>query len=264
MADKKKALLWKVEGKGLAGASYVFGTMHAHDSRIITFGNQVKPYLLQCAAFASEIDQRRQLAAIESQFFIPNGQTLAQVLPPAVYKRLGRIFPKYTGNALHLFERWLPMLIQNILTEAAFLNDSPESIDQHLWMYATAQQKQLLGLETHEEQQVLLSRLSLSWQARMLGKYLRTMRSSHAKARRIIAAYLCQDTAVLYKSAKKTGGKARKWLLYERNKIMAKRFLQHAGQQTLFAAIGAGHLCGGKGVLRLLQKAGFKVKAVMI
>jgi uncharacterized protein YbaP (TraB family) len=55
----------------------------------------------------------------------------------------------------------------------------------------------------------------------------------------------------------------RKALLFDRNKIMARRFAEMARQNSLFCAVGAGHLAGQKGMLRLLKKQGFKVRAIV-
>jgi uncharacterized protein YbaP (TraB family) len=43
---------------------------------------------------------------------------------------------------------------------------------------------------------------------------------------------------------------------------MANRIAEFTNQHTIFAAIGAGHLGGKKGVLRLLKKKGFTVKPI--
>ena len=43
---------------------------------------------------------------------------------------------------------------------------------------------------------------------------------------------------------------------------MTKRFAKIARSQTLFCAVGAGHLAGQKGMLRLLKKKGFNVRPV--
>jgi uncharacterized protein YbaP (TraB family) len=75
--------------------------------------------------------------------------------------------------------------------------------------------------------------------------------------------YLEGDIQKLYKATKKGSGKLRKILLFNRNKIMANRIDQFAKEETFFAAIGAGHLGGEKGVLRLLKLKGWKVKPVL-
>ncbi len=51
-------------------------------------------------------------------------------------------------------------------------------------------------------------------------------------------------------------------MLYERNEIMARRFVEIASERSLFCAVGAGHLAGEKGMLRQLKKQGFKTTPV--
>lgn len=260
----KKHLLWQIEHKSFKGVCYLMGTMHAHDSRVIALADRTKPYIEKTEAFACEIHLGEAPSGMDPNFMLPHQQTLSHILPAKTYQHLRRIFPKYVGNDLSLFERWQPILIQNILTESAFLNDSPESLDSYLWNFASKKKKKLLGLENQRQQQQILQKLSLKWQVAMLRRQVRNMSNMRQKAVVMLNAYLDQNLPLLHKKAKKSGGKARKWLLYERNYQMCERFMDYAAKDSLFAAVGAGHLLGSKGILRLLKKQGAKVKPVMI
>jgi Uncharacterized protein conserved in bacteria len=79
----------------------------------------------------------------------------------------------------------------------------------------------------------------------------------------MLARYAQGDIQGLYKSAKKDAKGMRKVLLYRRNRLMAKRFAEIASREPLFCAVGAGHLAGGKGMLRLLKNAGFSLRPVL-
>ena len=68
----------------------------------------------------------------------------------------------------------------------------------------------------------------------------------------------------LYKSGLKSAKGLKKLLIYDRNLIMAERFYTHIKEQSMFYAVGAGHLGGEKGLLRLLKKRGLKVKPVQL
>jgi uncharacterized protein YbaP (TraB family) len=78
------------------------------------------------------------------------------------------------------------------------------------------------------------------------------------------ADYETSDIQKIFKSAKKSTKGLRKVLLYDRNKIMAQRIAVMAKEQSIFVAIGAGHLGGQKGVLRLLKKNGLKIRPVLL
>ena len=67
----------------------------------------------------------------------------------------------------------------------------------------------------------------------------------------------------LYKAAKKDAKGMRKILLFERNVMMVSRFVKIARENSLFCAVGAGHLAGKKGMLRLLKKEGFHIHPVL-
>ena len=54
-------------------------------------------------------------------------------------------------------------------------------------------------------------------------------------------------------------------LITKRNHVMAERMaakMKDAGGKSFFFAVGAGHLPGDEGVLKLLEKAGLKVERV--
>jgi len=57
-------------------------------------------------------------------------------------------------------------------------------------------------------------------------------------------------------------GKLRKMMIDDRNFIMADRIAKMTSQQTAFVAVGAGHLGGKKGVLRLLKLKDIKLKPI--
>jgi uncharacterized protein YbaP (TraB family) len=87
------------------------------------------------------------------------------------------------------------------------------------------------------------------------GRYRRNLK-------RTAELYMESDLSKITKKAKSTAAGMRKLLLYDRNILMADKIAEIASEKSLFAAIGAGHLGGKKGVLYLLKKKGFGVRAV--
>jgi uncharacterized protein YbaP (TraB family) len=115
-----------------------------------------------------------------------------------------------------------------------------------------------------EEQFQVLEKIPLEEQLKMLlsiGKNIKRYRRHILHSAEL---YQKSDLRRLSKSVAKNTGKLRKELIYKRNEVMAERIAALASETSIFAAIGAGHLGGGKGVLRLLKKKGLKVKPVLI
>ena len=154
------------------------------------------------------------------------------------------------------------MFINNLIGERLLSKDQDEELDSFLWTFAKNKNKTLLGIDTWQEQLATLQKLTLEYQIKGLmdigknaKKYRRTLQKS-------IADYVAGDFQKLFQGAKKGAGDKRKILLYQRNEIMATRIAAISQEQRIFAAIGAGHLGGGKGVLRLLKKRGFTIKPI--
>ncbi|UTN05097.1 TraB/GumN family protein [Flavobacterium bizetiae] len=55
---------------------------------------------------------------------------------------------------------------------------------------------------------------------------------------------------------------AKKWILDDRNKDWVETMGGMMKKESLFVAVGVGHLAGESGVINLLRKAGYKVKPV--
>ncbi|HXU27663.1 MAG TPA: TraB/GumN family protein, partial [Bacteroidia bacterium] len=49
-----KTLLWRIEGKGLKSASYLYGTFHLNDARTQEFADSVMPAFNTCATVLVE------------------------------------------------------------------------------------------------------------------------------------------------------------------------------------------------------------------
>jgi uncharacterized protein len=52
----------------------------------------------------------------------------------------------------------------------------------------------------------------------------------------------------------------RQLMIFDRNELMADRIVEMTAENTVCAAIGAGHFWGEKGVLNALRKKGFIVE----
>lgn len=258
-----KALLWKIEKTGAPHSSFVFGTMHLRHLGIIESQKMVFEKIDACDAFATEFhldfqDQDQDY----NRVLLPEGLSIKDFIRPKRYQKLKKILKKAVNFNLDQYQFFLPIYITNLLTEIILQKDSLHSLDEMLWQYAKKQDKKMLGIETLEEQLIILQKIDLEYQINSLLSLGKNINSFQRHTYKMMDLYINRDVQQLYKSTKKSIGKLRKLLLYNRNHIMADRIDQIASQQTFFAAIGAGHLAGEKGVLRLLKQKGWKVKGV--
>jgi uncharacterized protein len=265
MKKKKKTLLWQIETGANVPPSYVFGTMHVRDQRAFKYKELVESKILECDAFAAEINLEEvdHLLMAESMD-LPEDQLLSDILKPKIYAKVDKIFNKLVGVSLTHFPKSQPFLILNILTERLLSTDMPLSLDATLHEFAVQNEKIALGIESFEEQIEILSKISIDFQIKSLSWMAKNFKQFRKQLFKMTADYETSDVQKIFKSAKKSTKGLRKVLLYDRNKIMAQRIATMAKEQSIFVAIGAGHLGGQKGVLRLLKKEGLKTRPILL
>lgn len=262
MSKNKNSLLWRISKPGLQD-SYLFGTMHVRDQRVFGQQSLIERKILDCDVYAAElnldeIDQQIMANAMD----LDEDIHLHDLLKPKIYKRLERLFLKQTGFPLAYFDQSQPIMITNLLTESVLAKDAPYSLDATLWRFAQANEKITIGIETFEEQLAIMDKISLDYQVKGLNDMVRNFKKFKKQLKHLTALYQSGDLKKLFKKTKKQAGPLRKLMIYNRNQIMAERIGQFVQEKSVFAAIGAGHLEGAKGVLRLLKKQGFRCKPI--
>lgn len=261
MKKKKNTLLWKIVHPKFEGESFVFGTMHVSDERAFRLEEIVKEKINSCDAFALEFNlDAAELGVTSEAMSLPEGITLQSLLSPKKFDKISKRFELLTGYDLRMFNQSIPMQITNLMASVVLSSDRLKSLDETLFQYAKEQGKLLLGIETFDEQLEILRKIPLENQLKSMLKVFKNFPRFRKQVIKMTELYERGDIQQLYKSTKKSTGSERKLLLYDRNEIMADRISKMMSEQTILCAIGAAHLSGKKGVLRLLKQRGIKVK----
>src|SRR5688572_693713 len=90
-------LLWRIDAPGGDGdsPSWLFGTIHLADPRVLALATEVEQALDDADAVYTELAfDRMSLGAIVQSTLLPDGQRLDDVLPPGVYDLLVAVFRK--------------------------------------------------------------------------------------------------------------------------------------------------------------------------
>lgn len=257
---KKQTLFWQLDGEELPGSSFIFGTMHVRDRRAFRLLEPVVDRLEGVDALATEFNlQEVDVHLNPAHLLLPDGRTLDQLIGEKKYDKLRRIIRKAVGIDIHPLRRHQPILIANLIDERILARDMPHALDQHLFLLAQQRGKRLLGIETYLEQLEILQRIPLSVQLNGLLSLGRHIKNHRRRLLRMTELYEQQNIRQLYQSARRGAQGLRQLMLYERNAVMAERIGPIVREQTAVIAIGAGHLAGAKGVLRLLKHRGFKL-----
>ncbi len=261
MRDKKKTLLWKINREGAPGPSYLFGTMHVQDQRAFTFLEKAYEKIAECDLMALEFDLGEAPAGMDPALIrLPEGMSLIQLIPDKKFQKIRKVFRKVAGIDLNNLQYFSPMVVSNIINERILSQDMPVSLDEHLWKYARSLGKPIAGIESYREQLAILQQIPLEYQVQSLVEMGLHIRRHRRQLLRMAEVYKEGDIFKLYRAARRSASGLRQLLLYRRNHIMANRISEMATEHCTFCAIGAGHLAGGKGVIRYLKQKGWRVR----
>ena len=269
MNKKNNTLIWQFYpsvNKGnevgeIENPSYIIGTMHVRDARAFQFEQIFFDKIQACEVFATEFDlENAQIAPVENAMLLPQNETLKSLIPNKLYNRINDVVKKQAGIDLMQFDNYKPIAITNLLTQGILSEDRLLSLDETLWHFAKENGKILRGIETFTEQLEILNDIPVDDQIKSLKEIARNFNKFRKQLLKMAQIYEQADISKLYKAAKQTAKGSRKMMIYDRNEIMAERIAELSTQNTVCAAIGAGHLAGKKGVLRLLKLKGYIVK----
>ncbi|HET6406373.1 MAG TPA: TraB/GumN family protein, partial [Chthoniobacteraceae bacterium] len=204
-------------------------------------------------------------------------ESLSDVLPKDLYERseaeVQRINPALNLKPFEKMKIWgLAMTIA--MLEEQLKNPGGMPLDMVLFMKAKDAGKEVGGIETFEEQTGVFDAFSKEEQIAMLRATLDDMDRARKEGKspldELRTAYLSGDLQVLDRTMNEwmTGldqkllARFMDSLLTRRNHIMADRIsakLKATPEKSFFFAVGAGHLPGEEGILKLLEKQGLKL-----
>ncbi len=262
---KNNSLLWKIKNKENDIYSYIYGTIHLRDKKVYFLIDEIKKYIENSDFFMAEydLDDNRQ-DDIVSAMQMPQGKHLRNYFTDKKFIKAQKIIQKSFGVDIDKLGFLKPIALENMFTEMSFNSDFSLPLDFELWNYAKSSGKSLHGAESTESQIKILKKLSLKQQIKSFKQIIRNVGKYRNKLNRITKYYVNQDITMLYKLSVKSLGKTKNILVYKRNEKICEKIIEIDKKGSVFAAIGAGHLWGEKGILRILKSNGYEVKPVRL
>lgn len=275
-----KTLLWKITGEGIEKPSYLFGTIHVIEKKHFVFSEPAKEALEETDKLVLEMDMSNPMAmGMKMLQLAPmkDKTKLRDLLPDKEYSMVKKYFEEEAVNPeikmmpFQMIENWKPMLLQSFLY-TDMIDGETESYEMYLIGKAKKREMGIGGLETIEDQMNVFETISYEDQAEMLVKSVRDIRKN--KGQEEIATEM-EKLVKMYKAEDPDGmvemtigemssmEKAEEALLKDRNHKWIPKIIETAKEEPTFFAVGAAHLGGKDGVIRLLRKEGYSVEPIM-
>lgn len=244
------SVFWQIVPPGGA-PSYLLGTMHVRDARVFRDWEKYRRRLAECQVFMPEYD----LYSPDAQAFLhvltmPSEQRLESLLPPPARKRLERLLRIELGMTLDNVAHLSPFALLQLLSEHCMGSEHHLPLDAALYSAARDMGMSCIGLETLEEHFGVLDKVPDNNFSNSLRGMLRNFGHFRRKSQQMLQWYERGELHDLLRYGRKQLGAFRGPMLFDRNALMTKTFCTQALQGPVFAAVGAAHLPGGKGMLR--------------
>lgn len=285
MGGVNAQLLYKISGNGLEKPSYIVGTYHLAPGTFADSIPGLKDAFASCKQIYGELDMQDALSnenrdKLEKAQILPEGTTLSSLLTKEQMDRVNALMRETIGADMTnpmlaaQFDKMTPMALSTTLTVFAFIKKSPNFnpmnlLDSHLQLLAQKQGMVIKGLETVDFQVEVLYGSSLEKQVEELMCVVDNFDDVVEMAEFVTAAYFSQDLDQLLDVTNEEGEgpcasspESNDNLIYNRNANWVKAMPDIMRQAPTFFAVGAAHLCGDRGVLRLLEQAGYKIEGV--
>lgn len=260
-------VLWEISKPGIP-ASYLFGTIHSDDPRVLRLPPVVKQAFANSLSFTGELDMNDEsLKETQAAMLFPAGKTLESVIGPVRFQKCVTLMADY-GVPKSIVKQMKPWAIALQLNMPKQTGD--RFLDLMLYEEAVSRHIPVHALETIAEQIAVFDKLPLGQQITLLDEAIANYAEAEALIDTLIDLYLARDLAGLQainenqleKGDDALVAKVEQGLIVTRNLRMVERMQPYLHEGHAFIAVGALHLPGKEGLLNLLQQQGYLVKYV--
>jgi len=259
---KYQSLLWEISGKNLTKKSYIYGSMHVSDKVSYHLSDAFFKHLLEADMIANESDPATWHEL--STLYLNNTPNPYE---DGFYKRfVSKPIDKTALNNLFLVNDFM---MNNLLFRTNnFQSDYQEETYLDMFIYQTGRKfnKKNIGLEDTFESMKLVSNVDYENIKPDLDKQQNLAKFLNGKTVDEVLKDLYREKnldmldSLMILSSPQPLLEA---MLYKRNVIMTKSIDSLIQKGSLFAAVGAAHLPGQKGIIERLRSKGYTVNAVI-
>jgi uncharacterized protein len=260
-------LLWEISGKKLAAPSYLFGTFHLICKDDIPFGVQLKTAVQSVKEIYMELDMDDP-ATMMGGLFLMNMRgdtTLKKLYTEAEYKKVELFFKDSLHTPLTMFQKMKPFFAMAMLYPKMLPCKTMSGVEQELMKLAKENKKEIRGLETMAFQAAVFDSIPYQKQAKELLKAIDSLQAYKKYFDTMVQVYKKQglkEIQNLFTQSEFGMAENQAILLDKRNKNWVEQLKEIMKKESVFIAVGAGHLVGKMGLIELLRKEGYTIRPI--
>jgi uncharacterized protein len=260
-------LLWEVSGNKLATSSYLFGTFHLICKDDIPFGEQFTTAVKSAKEIYMELDMDDPATMFGGLMLMnmKGDTTLKTLFSEAEYKKVESFFTDSLHTPIGLFKSMKPFFLMAMLYPKMLKCTTMSGVEEEIMKLAKANKKEIKGLETMAFQAAVFDSIPYTQQAKELLKTIDSLDAYKKYFDTMVKIYKTQQLAAmqtLFTKSEFGMEDNQDILLDKRNINWVAQLNTIMKKQSVFVAVGAGHLVGEKGLIELLRKEGYTLRPV--
>lgn len=267
LSNAQAQVFWSVtddEGR----QNWLLGTVHSEDPRLL----ELRPELMQALGEADRlalelVPNSSMLSRLNEAMHYERGR-LDEVLEPELYQQVVLLMNDDYGMGEPAVRRMRPWAVAMTLSMPP-----PQTglfMDLALSFRASGMGKDVVALETLDEQLAFLEGLDKSLQVKLLRQAVADHALIPELFEQLISTYLSGDLEKLEAQSREQLGLLDEAIvehfnqvgLIDRNRVMLERSEEWLAAGGLIIAVGALHLPGEDGLIKLLRQAGWTVEGL--
>lgn len=258
---KYQSLLWEISGNGLSKKSYVYGSMHVSEKVSYHLSDAFFQHLL-AADFVANESEPSTWNDLYDLFNVRNSYSYNKFyrdfyLPPVTKNHLYQLFVSNNFNMNNLLFR-----------TNEYRKDYQEDTYLDMFIYQTGKKynKKTIGLEDAKKSMAMIMNINPydNYPKEENTQAILKLLKGKSLEEALMDYYREKDLDMMDSLLSLTSSKGYlEVMINKRNVIMARSIDSVAKKGSLFAAIGAAHLPGKKGVIELLREKGYTVKPIV-
>ena len=264
-----KSCLWKATSK--KGTLYVQGSVHLLKADDYPLAPAIEEAYAQSDVLILEADMKAMLAPetqqlIMSKAMLKGDQTLESTLSPEVYALLAEKLSE-TGLPIAVLQKFKPWFasLTLMLTKVQAMGFDPNlGLDHYFFNKATADEKTTIGLETVKFQIDLFDSLAEENQDAYMRRSLKELDLFENLLTELMAAWkegnIDELGKLMLESFNEYPDLYDRFVI-DRNKTWIKKITGRVStKKTHMVVVGAAHLPGEEGLLKLLEEKGYTLE----
>lgn len=264
-------LLWKITGNGLKNPSYLFGTHHLIPIQFLDSVPGLYPAFNSAKMVVSEVvlNNLDATPAIRKAALLPDTITIRGLLNQAEYEFVNQELTNTLRMSLDNLNKMHPSLISKLYELELYKKyehfDENTQSDTYFQLVAAKKGIPIAGLETVEQQVKLLFPENIKKETQLLVASIRNKEMLIQEMREMNRLYREGNLDALEVLANQSNKQwnvseeENKKLIDDRNINWVKQLPDLIKNNSCFVAVGALHLPGNKGLIKLLKNEGYKV-----